>query len=119
MVWADLYIGDKSKLNKSPVSVAVYNIVSSKTVIFSLYINIAGFNVLASTISVCSLAKLNNVIIGVVLTVALNKKYIFFRSFGFIRSSLLRGVFQNAEQYTSLFPRNNTFHNRTRRNIQL
>ena len=45
MVWADLYIGDKSKLNKSPVSVAVYNIVSSKIVIFSLYINIAGLRV--------------------------------------------------------------------------
>lgn len=89
MVWADLYIGDKSKLNKSPVSVAVYNVVSSKTVIFSLYINIAGFNVLAITVSVRCLAKLNNIIISVAIAVAMNKENIIFIASSFLMVILI------------------------------
>lgn len=94
MVWADLYIGadlyiwDKSKLNKSTVGIAVDNIVSPQTTVFSLEVNITGFDLLASTVSVCSLAKFNNIIIGIFLAVALDNESIVFFNF-FIYSGRL------------------------------
>lgn len=79
------------KVDKCSVSLPVDNIVSSQTTVFSFEVNINALNVLASAVFIGFLAGFLNIVHSVVFTAALNKEYIFFRSFGFNRGSLLFG----------------------------